>query len=140
MRLPGNSPEMLTKTSTMSVRLTPKIRYLADLAAREHDMKLTGFIELCIQQFLLNGSLDATILNGEFPNDRPPFRNEGLWDDDAGKRFFLLVNARPDLLSDSEQRLLRKLITNSEVLNKNGSVNRDAFSSEFSEIINNEEQ
>lgn len=77
----------LSRTETVTVRLDPKLRYLAELASRSQRRTLSSFIE-----WVVSGRIDV-----EYPHLKV------LWDVDADTRFQLLCTNRPDLLSFEEQ-------------------------------------
>jgi hypothetical protein len=95
-----------SRSETVGVRLDPKLRYLAEIAARENQRTLSGFIEWAIRKTLLGQPYDEPSVTEptRAQQDRPLW-NEGLWDVDAADRFFLLATARPGLLTIQEQRL-----------------------------------
>lgn len=111
----------LTRSETVTVRLDPKVRYLAELAARKQRRTLSSFIEYAVEQ-----SFDKVILkeiytkrrsDGSFDANGPLIRNEYclgdqadvLWDADESERFMLLVINYPDLMSHEEQIIWKVL-------------------------------
>ncbi len=98
-------PEM-TKTVTVSVRLDPKLKYLADLAAREQRRALSSYIEWAVDQSLEKCEL------GLFQDGTPKtLADEAnyLWDVDESDRLVKLALRYPHLLTHEEQ-ILWKLI------------------------------
>lgn len=97
------------RTETVTVRLDPKLRYLAELAALKQRRTLSSFIEWAIE-----GSLDrVTLREAEgltVANDA-----ENLWDVDESDRFAKLAFRFPDLLTHEEQ-VLWKLIRENGVV------------------------
>ena len=97
--------QKLPKSEITTVRLDPKLRYLAELAARKQRRSLSSFIEWAIEDALLRFSLkeengqSATVI-GEA---------ERLWDVDAADRFVKLALKFPELLTHDEQ-VLWKLV------------------------------
>lgn len=100
----------LTRSETVTVRLDPKLRYLAELAARQHRRTLSSYIEWAIEE-----SLNSIVLR----------RNEGyewtlaeesfeLWDVDEPDRFVKLAEKYPELLTHEEQ-LIWKVVREREV-------------------------
>lgn len=87
----------LSRSETVTVRLDPKLRYLADLASRRQRRSLSSFIEWAIADSLnrveLSASKDLSVADeaGE------------LWDVDDADRFAKLAFAHPDLLTHEEQ-------------------------------------
>lgn len=87
----------LSRSETVTVRLDPKLRYLADLAARKQRRTLSSYIEWAIEDCLYRTNLYAngdTTLAAEAAN---------LWDVDEADRFAKLALRHPDLLTHEEQ-------------------------------------
>ncbi len=87
----------LTRTETVTVRLDPKLRYLAELAARRQRRTLSSYIEWAIEDSLRSTVLDA--------NGQTTLADEAsaLWDVDDADRFAKLALRYPDLLTHEEQ-------------------------------------
>lgn len=87
----------LSRTETVTVRLDPKLRYMAELAARKQRRTLSSFIEWAIEGGLSTVQLDdknsAEELGGK------------LWDVDEADRFVKLALSYPGLLTYYEQTL-----------------------------------
>jgi hypothetical protein len=114
----------LARTETVSVRLDPKLRYLAELAARRQRRSLSSYIEWAIEDSLKHCTLN-------FNGDRPlADEAEDLWDVDESDRFARLALSHPDLLTHEEQ-VLWKLIRD------NGYVWRGSYGSdrEFTWVV-----
>lgn len=101
----GRGGGKLSRSETVTVRLDPKLRYLAELAARKQRRTLSSFIEWAIEDTLRR-----------FPIDEGPSGDttvmavaEQLWDVDEADRFAKLAIRYPELLSHEEQ-ILWKLI------------------------------
>lgn len=94
----------LARSQTVQVRLVPKVRYLADLAARKHRRTLSSFIEWaiedCFSKIILQEDAESRSLADEAAE---------LWDVDEPDRFAHLAMTHPDLLNHEEQ-ILWKLI------------------------------
>lgn len=107
-----------SRSETVTVRLEPKLRYLAELAARKQRRTLSSFIEWAIEATLERetlysydsaaGPMDAT--GAEAAND--------LWDVDEADRFVMLAVNVPSLLTHDEQ-VLWKLIKETPYVWKN---------------------
>lgn len=93
----------LSRSETVTVRLDPKLRYLAELAARRQRRTLSSYIEWAIEDSLKHFSLD---LNG---NTTLADEAGVLWDVDEADRFARLALHHPDLLTHEEQ-VLWKLV------------------------------
>lgn len=87
----------LARSETVTVRLDPKLRYLADLAARKQRRTLSSYIEWVIED-----SLDRTYLNSSHNNSLAA-ETGALWDVDEADRFVKLALHHPDLLTHEEQ-------------------------------------
>ena len=87
----------LTRSETVTVRLDPKLRYLADLAARKQRRTLSSYIEWAIEDSLYRTNL--------YPNGDTSLADEAtnLWDVDEADRFAKLALRHPDLLTHEEQ-------------------------------------
>lgn len=99
----------LVRTETVTVRLDPKLRYLAELAARKQRRTVSSFIEWAIEE-----SLDRVYLD---PNHATNVSQEAqnLWDVDEPDRFGKLALRYPDLLTHEEQVLWKVIRENSYV-------------------------
>ena len=93
----------LSRSETVTVRLDPKLRYLAELAARRQRRTVSSYIEWAIENSFRHFSLD---LNGE---GCLADEAEALWDVDEADRFARLALRHPDLLTHDEQ-ILWKLV------------------------------
>lgn len=100
----------LSRSETVTVRLDPKLRYLAELAARLHRRTLSSYVEWAIK-----ASLDTEVVR---PTNTPSnvgtdhtIGNEAeyLWDVDDADRFAKLALRYSHLLTHDEQ-VLWKLI------------------------------
>ncbi len=99
----------LSRSETVTVRLDPKLRYLAELAARKQRRTLSSFIEWAIgdiveREILYEGS-------GYDGDHNRSIGNEAsyLWDVDDADRFAKLALRYPVLLTHEEQ-IIWKLI------------------------------
>jgi len=101
------SGSKLSRTEIVQVRLDPKLRYLAELAARKHRRTLSSFIEWAVESSLKEVLLKEE-LNSDF-NISIADEAANLWDVDAGERLAKLAWNYPDLLTHEEQ-VLWKLI------------------------------
>jgi hypothetical protein len=114
----------LSRSVGVSIRLDPKLRYLAELAARSHRRTLSSFIEWAVQQ-----SLSSVVLRNEGKDVRLVDAADSLWDVDEADRFVKLVHHSYDLLIHEEQ-VLWKLISENGFLWKgsySGSSHLDGF-------------
>lgn len=95
----------LSRSETVTVRLDPKLRYLAELAARLHRRTLSSYIEWSIK-----ASLDTEVVRRPNTSDTTAAINqtigneaEYLWDVDDADRFAKLALRYPHLLTHEEQ-------------------------------------
>lgn len=90
----------LSRSETVTVRLDPKLRYLAELAARLHRRTLSSYVEWAIEASLGNNILkpDSNGQGASIKDDA-----EYLWDVDEADRFAKLALRYPHLLSHEEQ-------------------------------------
>jgi hypothetical protein len=123
---PKTRPESGTKSAIVTVRLDPKLKYLAELAAKRQRRPLSSYIEWAVAQSLDDVKLDSIGVNAE----GDPFRYEvsvsnaerdlGLWDPYEADRFMRLAIHFPELL-DHDGQLLWKHIR------ENGAIWRGEF-------------
>lgn len=94
----------LSRTETVTVRLDPKLRYLADLAARTHRRTLSSYIEWTIKKALDSEMVRPAGTSSLVATDHS-IGNEAeyLWDVDDADRFAKLALRYPHLLSHEEQ-------------------------------------
>jgi len=95
----------LARSETVTVRLDPKLRYLAELAARKQRRTVSSFIEWAIEDTL------KRIRISEDQNNDLTIHDEALtlWDVDDADRFVRLALYLPELLTHDEQ-VLWKLV------------------------------
>lgn len=93
----------LSRSETVTVRLDPKLRYLAELAALKQRRTASSFIEWAIED-----SLNRVYLKeGGYGNDSGTSVADAasaLWDVDDADRFIKLALSYPDLLTHEEQK------------------------------------
>ncbi len=107
----------LSRSVTVTVRLDPKLRYLAELAARKQRRTLSSYIEWAIED-----SLKAPLQEPAPGMVRPLSLVEEahfLWDVDEAERFAKLATRYPNLLTHEEQ-VLWKLVFGSLELWRSG--------------------
>ena len=93
----------LTRSQVVTIRLDPKLRYLAELAALKQRRTLSSYIEWAVQESLKNVHLtEGTGYNNDYGctvHDAADM----LWDVDAPDRFAKLALHYPELLTHEEQ-------------------------------------
>ncbi|WP_295539210.1 hypothetical protein [uncultured Pseudacidovorax sp.] len=95
----------LARSEITTVRLDPKLRYLAELAARKQRRTLSSFVEWAIED-----TLDRLPIR-EWGQGAITFRDraEDLWDVDEADRFAKLAFLFPELMTHEEQ-IIWKLV------------------------------
>ncbi len=94
----------LGRTETVTVRLDPRLRYLAELAARKHRRTLSSFIEWVVAESLARVDI-CILLPGRKSVETAPLSMLGpcLWDVDKAARLAKLAMCAPDLMTHAEQ-------------------------------------
>jgi hypothetical protein len=87
----------MARSKVITVRLEPRMRYLAELAARQHRWTLSGFIAWALERAFR----DVTLADGGALTDEA----DRLWDPSPAARFAKLAIAHPDLLTHEQQQL-----------------------------------
>lgn len=97
------------RTEVFAMRLDPKLKYLAEIAARKQRRSLANFIEWAVEQALGKVMLVETgELNGQY--DRSVLAEAGkLWDLEPSDRFIKLAESYPDLLTYEEQLIWKAI-------------------------------
>lgn len=98
----------LSRSETITVRLDPKLRYLAELAARAQRRTLSSYIEWSIQISLKQVKI-VSYANYDVPISDV---EESLWDVDESDRFVKLALHYPSLLTHEEQVLWKLICEN----------------------------
>jgi hypothetical protein len=94
----------LSRSETVTVRLDPKLRYLAELAARKQRRTLSSFIEWAIEE-----NLKSIYLEDGAETRSIASQSADLWDVDEPDRFAKLAIRYPQMLTHDEQ-VLWKLV------------------------------
>jgi hypothetical protein len=103
----------LSRTETVTVRLDPKLRYLAELAARKQRRTLSSFIEWAIEEILKTVQFSEDGVDSSAPNVAS--EAEKLWDVDEPDRFAKLALSHADMLTHDEQVLWKLIRENGHV-------------------------
>lgn len=105
------APRSDVKRELWSMKIDPKIKWLAQAAAQEEGITLSAFVERAIQLLLnLKTTLEyqePNIIEAVTPSAAPPMWGEGMFDDDPATRFFLKATAFPGSLSVPEQNFFK---------------------------------
>jgi hypothetical protein len=103
------------------MRINPKLKYLAEVAAGYTDRTLSKFIEDAIRQALNPESMSrhepAPGSKAAASKAAPQLWGDGLWDEDEATRMFMLAVSHPTLLS-GPQKNLWTLLSGSILANK----------------------
>ena len=102
-----------SRSETVTVRLEPKLRYLAEVAARVQRRTLSSYIEWAVEESLKNVSLEW--IEGRVSPTSISETASRLWDVDEAERFVTLAQLFPNLLTHEEQ-ILWKLTLGAEIL------------------------
>jgi hypothetical protein len=87
----------LTRSQIVTVRLDPKLKFAAELAARKQRRTISSFIEWAVEEAVEKVGLSESETIKEIMNK--------VWDVDEPERFIRLATSYPDLLSFDEERL-----------------------------------
>jgi hypothetical protein len=93
----------LARSETVTVRLDPKLRYLAELAARKQRRTISSFIEWAVEDSLKNVTLHESA--GQDDRSVSVADESRLWDIDEAERFARIAIQYPELLTYEEQKL-----------------------------------
>lgn len=107
------------RTEVFAMRLDPKLKYLAEIAARKQRRSLANFIEWAIEEGLNRVELSP---NSQYTNTVWDQSSE-LWDIDEAERFTKLAFLAPDLLTYDEQILWKIICETGHIWR--GSHNKD---------------
>ena len=104
------SGSKLNRSETVTVRLDPKLRYLADLASRKQRRTLSSFIEWAVEASLR----EVKLYHGSNYNDDHDIsvdeESSQLWVVDDSERFARLAIKYPELLTHQEQEIWKLLL------------------------------
>jgi hypothetical protein len=109
IRKPARASESKRKSEVVTVRLDPKLKYLAELAARRLRRTLSSYIEWAIED-----SLSRVQVQVNSPEFQVTFSDQAsaLWDVDEPDRFAKLALNYPELLDHEEQRIWKLIREN----------------------------
>ena len=100
----------LSRSETVTVRLDPKLRFAAELAARKHRRTLSSFIEWAVEEVVQHVYLDGSKTTAYDAIDL-------AWDIDESDKFVKRALLYPNLLTHDEE-VLWKLIRENGYLRK----------------------
>jgi hypothetical protein len=119
----------LSRSETVTVRLDPKLRYLAELAARLHRRTLSSYIEWAISNATASEIVGPSLMTADPVANTIGTEAGYLWDVDEADRFAKLALRYPELLTHEEQvrwKLIRDTVTlwhEAPVGNESGELN-----------------
>ena len=114
-RRPKRAGGQLARSETVTIRLDPQMRYLAEIAGRVHRRTMSSYIEWAIIESFSNIQLPgATQSLAELAS--------ALWDVDEPDRFVILAHRFPQLLTHDEQKRWK-------LIRENGALWRGMYSS-----------
>jgi Protein of unknown function (DUF1778) len=96
------------RSDVLNMRIDPKLKYLADVAASYKGKTLSEFIEDALRHALTSEAMlddEATPGTAFVSKQALPIWNEGLWDEDEATRLFNLAVFDPDLLRGARKKL-----------------------------------
>jgi hypothetical protein len=101
------------KTEILSIRLDPRMRYLAELASRRQRRSISSFVEASIQDSLLRVFVTQEVdSRGNYKGKTITEVAAILWDVIEADRFARLAFRYPDLLTYSEQMCWKSICEN----------------------------
>ncbi len=117
------------RTEVFALRLDPKLKYLAEIAARKQRRSLANFVEWAIEEALKGVPLAAADING----NKPTVANVAtqLWALDEPERLKNLATHYPELLSYDEQLVWRVICEHSTFNSRTNRISRFAEEEEF---------
>lgn len=122
------------RTEVFAMRLDPKLKYLAEIAARKQRRSLANFVEWAIEQALGDISLNA-LGDTNSPTVTVLDKASQLWSLDEATRLVTLATLYPELLTYEEQLIWDVICQHSTRIKgttanmrfrENGEINLDA--------------
>lgn len=97
------------RSEVYALRLDPKLRYLAEIAARKQRRSLANFVEWAIEEALKRVYIEEQgVMEGE--KDVSVWDdNANLWDLEPSDRLLYLAEQYPELLTYEEQRIAKAI-------------------------------
>jgi hypothetical protein len=100
----------LSRSETVTVRFDPKLRYLAELAARKQRRTVSSFIEWAVEEALERVVIEENRNYGKLVEVKLAEAGADLWDVDEPDRFARLALRYPDLLTHEEQIVWKLMV------------------------------
>jgi hypothetical protein len=96
-----------SRTEVFAMRLDPKLKYLAEIAARKQRRSLANFIEWSMEQTL--GAVKLVESEDELQNRSVLYEANRLWDLEPSDRLIKLAENYPELLTYEEQLIWKAI-------------------------------
>jgi hypothetical protein len=97
----------LKRTEVIQVRLDPRLRYAAEVAARQHRTTLSSYIERAVAKAVNAETVyPASVMDEPIPLEEIVHRT---WDVAEADRFVLFANLCPALLNIEEQQIWKEI-------------------------------
>jgi hypothetical protein len=96
----------LSRTETVTVRLDPKLKFAAELAARRHRRTLSSFIEWAVEE------ASEKVVVGLKENETAKYVMADVWSVNEVDRFFKFAQKYPHLLTHDEEVLWEAIVEN----------------------------
>jgi hypothetical protein len=93
----------LSRSETVTVRLDPKLKYAAELAARRHRRTLSSFMEWAVEEAV------EKVVVGLKESENAKYVMAKVWSINEVDRFFNFALAYPHLLTHDEEILWEKI-------------------------------
>ena len=129
----------------LNIRITAKVRYLAEIAARIEGVSLTDYVEAALMESFKNVypfgepyDLKTTPQQrreqAASPVDSLSHYADGLWDDNPGVRLALRAAVDSDVLLREDERIVFDWILRSPKYAKNGKLDQRAIAADWHDI------
>lgn len=115
----------LSRSRTVTVRLDPKLRYIAEIAARKQRRTMSSYIEWAIEYSLKDISINDSAALGKEISLRE--LSESLWDVEEADRLIRLALHCPGLLNFEEQHQWKAIMETPYFINTNAETELDSI-------------
>ncbi len=100
--MPKRMGSKLARSETVTIRLDPRLKYLAEISGRLHRRSLSSYIEWAVQQAVARETVNPYGTPNGF-DETIGSQSEYLWHFDEQERFRRLAEKFPHLLTYDEQ-------------------------------------
>lgn len=101
----------LTRSEVVTVRLDPKLRYGAELAARKQRRTASSFIEWAVEDALSRVEAKPYTINGHIQSISVKDVMQATWDVEEPDRVINLAFVEPSLLSHDEESIWKLIVS-----------------------------